>query len=207
MKKTKKPPKTAQRAYAIASFIVTALREVDESDMSTALAKVHLQAVRAMRVFAAKSDKEWFLEFIDGLGEMWEEVGSKYGIGVKIENAHILVEALQHIVPDSEFKTFFATKKYELPEPCDDEDCKKALLIAIGLNDKLCEATGTRPASEILPKPKKKKEKKPREKSKKQKLHEKREAEARARKEERRRKLREIVANAKRKAEEMQQEA
>lgn len=203
MKKTKIPPKTAQRAYAVASFIITTLRGVSEEAMGPKLAKVHHQAVQAMRVFVYKSDKQWFAEFIDKLGEIWEKVGNRYGVGVKIENAPMLAEALQYMIPDNEFKQFFATTKYYNPESYEDPDFRKSCLISADLSDEISALTGARPVSELLPKKKAKKEKKPREKSKKQKLHEKREAEARERKakrEETRQKLREIVAAAKAKA-------
>lgn len=197
----KVPPKTAQRAYAVASFIITSLRFNDDKD--AALARVHLQAVRAMKVFAHKSPKPWFDEFINKLGDFWEAAGVKYDMKIEIKDSDVLVEALCCILPPKEFKSFFATSPYETKKSESSSEFRKACFIAAELSDMLNDFLGTKPAFVDLPKKKKVKEKKPRPKSKKQKLHEKRQAEAieaKKKKEEVRQKLKDIVAAAKAKA-------
>lgn len=201
MGRVKIPPKTAKRGYAVASFIVTALREGEYDDPALMLLQSH--SAKAMRVFGLKSPPDWLEEFIDSLGDLWENIGTKYGVGVKIENADMLVSALCYIMPKDDFSKFFAMPYYAVEENLDSSEYRKAMLIAADLSDELNKMLDTSPSHSIIPKPKKKKEKKPKEKSKKQKLHEKKMAEEqdrKAKKEEVRAKVREMVKRAKEKA-------
>ena len=202
MKKVKIPPKTARRSYAIASFILTSLRDVENKNKD--LTRVHTQSIRAMRVFASKVDKDWFDEFIDQLGDIWQEAGDANGMKVKIENADMIVESLCYILPDGEFKKFFGTNKYVRDKSKDDKESQKlSLSIALSISIALDDMMDTHPHIMNLPKPKKVKKKKVKEKSKKQKIHEENEArirEAKKRKGEAMQALRERIQAAKKKA-------
>ena len=166
----KLPPKNVQRAYAITSFILASLKDAQYESIE--LKKIHIQCARAMRVFSAKVPPVWFDDFIDKVGNIWEEVGTLHDAKIEKDNAGLLVEAFGYILTPKEFKSFLGVSPYVNKDNHSLEDFKKSLAIALDINSELNILLETKSTVWQKPKEKKVKQKKPKEKSKKQKKHE-----------------------------------
>ena len=160
-----------------------------------------MQCARAMRVFATQVDTDWFAEFIDGLGDIWEEAGVKNDGIIEEGSIDAFVESLGYILPKSDMKAFLGVSHYYSYRHMYYRKYPEIVNTVLDMADVLNKKLGTKSAVWVKPKKLKTKKKREKQKTKKQKQHEEavlRIAEDKKRKKER---LQNIVKAAKAKRE------
>ncbi len=193
----KTPPKNTQRAYAIASFILASLKGMEYNN--TEIKQLHMQCARAMRSFSVQVEPEWFSEFINSIGDIWELAGKKNDSLITQESVGVLVELLGYILPPKEFKEFLGVPGYVRDGAINNayfSDISEKVLV---INEELNKLLGTKSVVLQKPKQKKVKVKKEKDKSRKQKKHEEEVIRIADAKKEKKEKLRKMIQEAKEK--------
>ena len=156
-------PKNVKKAFAIATYIATALHAFEEAHtLEEELIKLQLQVARAMKVFGAIGGTEMYLYLSDKNGDMWETLSQKNGFMLKEESLPLLVEYLCMLIPPKDFKEFIGVLPYSRERHLYMTEYPMVVKSVIMLNEELNSFYGTK--FYTLPLPKKEVTKKVKEK-------------------------------------------